>query len=133
MSELQAAMGLAVLPYMDVIFEERKKVVNYYNAHLNFKKLKTIKIRANTNWNYSYYPIIFNTEVALLKTITKLNENNIFPRRYFYPSLNTLNYVNNIRMPISDTIAKRVLFLPLYKGLSKMQLNIICTLIKNNI
>ena len=35
-SELQSAMGLAVLPYMDYIISERKKVVNYYNNNLNF-------------------------------------------------------------------------------------------------
>ena len=48
-----------------------------------------------------------------------LNEEKIFPRRYFYPSLNTLNYVNSEEMPISEDIAKRILCLPLYVGLEK--------------
>ncbi|MNR17304.1 dTDP-4-amino-4,6-dideoxy-D-glucose transaminase [compost metagenome] len=45
MSELQAAMGLAVLPYMKTVLEERKKVVDYYNSNLDFSKIRTLKIR----------------------------------------------------------------------------------------
>lgn len=39
-SELQAAMGLAVLPYMETILSERSKVVSFYNNNLNFSKLQ---------------------------------------------------------------------------------------------
>lgn len=119
MSELQAAMGLAVLPYMDNIIKERKKVVEYYNAHLDFSKLQPLKIRENTQWNYSYYPMVFESEEQLLRIEKVLNENQIFPRRYFYPSLNTIDYANGEKMPISESIAARVLCLPLYVGLDE--------------
>jgi dTDP-4-amino-4,6-dideoxygalactose transaminase len=122
MSELQAAMGLAVLPYMNEILMERKKVVEYYNAHLNFTKLQPLKIRENTNWNYSYYPVVFESEAQLLKVEKVLNENQIFPRRYFYPSLNTLTYTKGKRMPFSENIASRILCLPLYFGLTSNDL-----------
>lgn len=85
-SELQAALGLAVYPYMDYIISERKKVVSFYLENLNFSILKTIKIREKTDWNNSYFPVIFKTEEQLLSTQKTLNENDIFPRRYFYPS-----------------------------------------------
>ena len=58
-SELQAAMGLSVFPHMDLIVNERKKVVEQYEKLLNFSKLGKMKIRENTDWNYSYYPILF--------------------------------------------------------------------------
>lgn len=99
-SELQAAMGLCVLPHMETIIQERKKVVNYYNEHLDFQKLKTIKLRENTNWNYSYYPLIFQSEKSLLQVQKVLNDNTIFPRRYFYPSLNKIQFVKGNKMPI---------------------------------
>ncbi len=118
-SELQAAMGLAVFPYMDTIIAERKKVVNYYNTHLDFSTLTKLKIRENTEWNYSYYPVIFETEKHLLDVLKKMNENNIFPRRYFYPSLNTLNYTQGQSMLISESIASRILCLPLFVGLEE--------------
>ena len=110
-------MGLAVLPHMETILNGRKVVVDYYQAHLDFSKLRSIKIRENTQWNYSYYPVVLENEEVLLEVQKALNEQNIFPRRYFYPSLNTINYVTSKRMPISESIAARILCLPLYAGL----------------
>jgi dTDP-4-amino-4,6-dideoxygalactose transaminase len=130
-SELQAAMGLAVLPYMEAILVDRKKSVNFYNTNLDLSKLKKIKIRENTEWNYSYYPVIFDSEHRLLEVQKRLNEKEIFPRRYFYPSLNTIPYVNGDTMPISESIASRILCLPLYVGLTQLELELICSLINN--
>ena len=129
MSELQAAMGLAVFPYMEMILAERKKVVEFYNEHLDFSKLKALKIRENTDWNYSYYPIIFESEKKLLKAEKALNAKDIYPRRYFYPSLNTIIYAKGQSMPISESIASRILCLPLYVGLSNEDMLIITNII----
>lgn len=129
-SELQAAMGLSVLPYMEQIIDSRKQVVDFYNEHLNFSKVKSIKIRENTTWNYSYYPVVFQSETALLKVQKALNTNNIFPRRYFYPSLNTIPYANGKVMPVSESIAARVLCLPLYAGLDLTETDKIVNIIK---
>lgn len=122
LSELHAAMGLAVLPYMDFIIEERKKIVKYYNNNLNFAKLRTFQIADDTKWNYSYYPVIFNTEENLSKVQKKLNQLEIFPRRYFYPSLNTIEYTNGGLMPVSESISDRILCLPLFLGISQNKL-----------
>lgn len=130
-SELQAAMGLAIFPYMEIILSERKKVVDFYDDNLKFPELSKIKIRDHTDWNYSYYPLIFKSEVLLLQAQKNLNENNIFPRRYFYPSLNTIEYANGLPMAISESIAGRILCLPLYVGLSQKELNNICLTINN--
>ena len=133
-SELQAAMGLSVFPHMGEIIAGRKKVVEYYNTNLDFTKLSKIKIRENTQWNYSYYPVIFETETKLLQVQKALNEQQIFPRRYFYPSLNTINYAGNDDMPISESVASRILCLPLYMNLDLSSVtNIIniCNLINN--
>ena len=132
-SELQAAMGLAVLPYMDHIIQSRKETVDFYTENLNFDKVKTIKIRENTTWNYSYYPILFASESQLLEVQKALNTADIFPRRYFYPSLNTIDFVQGQPMPISEDIASRVLCLPLYTGLTATELQQITTIINQNL
>lgn len=132
-SELQAAMGLATLPYVDYIIEERKKVVEYYTSNLDFTRLKKMTLRQNTTWNYSYYPIIFESETQLLKVQKVLNENNIFPRRYFYPSLNKVNYVEYSEMPISERISQTILCLPLSHELECNILEKIVSLINSNI
>lgn len=133
MSELQAALGVTVLPYMKKIIAERKKVVDFYNLYLNKSIVKVLKIREYTEWNYSYYPVIFKDEEQLLTIEKKLNENEIFPRRYFFPSLNTIKYTNGKIMPVSESISSRILCLPLYVGLSKSDLDKIVSLINFNL
>lgn len=131
MSELQAGMGLAILPYVQKLIEARKKIVAEYNKLLNLEKIKTIKIRAEVDWNYSYYPVIFENENILLKVETALKKNNIYPRRYFYPSLNTLNYVEYSEMKNSESISKSILCLPLYYNLAYYYVERISDIINN--
>ena len=128
-SELQSALGLAVFDNIDTIFSERKKVVDFYNDHLDFSNLKPLRIRENTEWNYSYYPVIFSSEEVLLIVQSELQKESIVPRRYFYPSLNKVNYINGAEMPISESIASRILCLPLYVGLPASDLEKIVSII----
>ena len=82
-------------------------------------------------YNYIYYPIILKNEIETLDVIKKLNENDINPRRYFYPSLNNLEYLKNkSKCPISEDISKRILSLPLYNGLEESDVLKICNIIK---
>lgn len=122
MSELQAAMGLAVLPYVDYIISERKKVCDYYDASLDLSRLKRQKLREGLIWNYAYYPVIFETEERLLKVKKDLEKNNVYTRRYFFPSLEQLPYINTNTCGEANNIAKTVLCLPLYVGLSEEDL-----------
>lgn len=131
-SELQAAMGLSVLPYMKDILAARKQVVEYYEAHLS-AKLQRMRLREGTEWNYSYYPVVFESEEILLKTLDALNANQINPRRYFYPSLNTIEYTQGAEMPVSESIAKRILCLPLYVGLQEETLSAIVSIVNQTI
>tara|TARA_R100000935_G_C2825675_1_gene162157 strand:- start:247 stop:1314 length:1068 start_codon:yes stop_codon:yes gene_type:complete len=130
-SELQSAMGLAVFESIETIFEEREKVTKFYDNNLNFSRIKKIEIRDNTEWNYSYYPIIFDNEIKLLEIQKEFNDNGIFPRRYFYPSLNTLNYVSSKKMPISEKTSKTILCLPLYLGLKNSDLTKIVSILNS--
>lgn len=128
-SELHAAMGLAVFESIDTIVFERKKVVEAYDCYLDFSKIQKMKIRAHTDWNYSYYPVLFQSEEHLLETLERLNAHGIFPRRYFYPSLNTIPYANGAKMPVSEVVSSRVLCLPLYVGLEQKEIELIYNLI----
>lgn len=131
MSELQAAMGLSVLPYMEHIISERKRVCEYYNEYVNFDNSQKLKLRERTSWNYAYYPIIFKSESQLLETMRNLALHNIHPRRYFYPSLEDLPYINSKQCPITDDIARRILCLPLYATLLDQDLNKIVITLNN--
>ncbi len=132
-SELQGAMGLSVLPHMQTIIAERKKVVDFYDDQLDFSKLTKIRLRDNTVWNYSYYPVVFETEEKMLTVQNALNEESIFPRRYFYPSLNVIPYVANQPMPVSEGIASRILCLPLSHNLKSFEVEKIIKIINNSL
>jgi len=121
LSELNAAMGLAILPYFNEILTKRKEVFDYYIKRLT--KVRTLKLRDKTKFNYSYFPILLSSEEKLLLTQENLEKHKIFPRRYFYPSLNTLPYIEKNKMKISEDISKRILCLPVYYNLNKANQN----------
>jgi dTDP-4-amino-4,6-dideoxygalactose transaminase len=130
-SELQAAMGLAVLPHLDEIVAKRKSVCSLYDELLlPNTPLERPLVRAETDYNYAYYPILFPTEQALLNVKNALNEKEIFPRRYFYPALDRLPYVNDADLPVSNDVSKRVLCLPLFAELEAQSAVGICDSIK---
>jgi dTDP-4-amino-4,6-dideoxygalactose transaminase len=131
-SEFHAAMGLANIRYIDSIIKTRRKISMLYDELLKGVGIRP-KARSDFEYNYAYYPIVFQNESELLKILRALNEKDIYPRRYFYPSLNTLPYVMGNSCPLSEDIANRILCLPLYVGLKDEEINMICSIIKENI
>lgn len=124
MSELSAALGLVNIKYIDKIKKLRKDNFVVYDENLSFTRFKKPQIRKNTQINYSYYPLIFDSEEILLHYIKRLKSSNIFPRRYFYPSLNTLNYIETYEsMKISEDVSKRILCLPVSPHYDKSTIN----------
>ena len=127
-SEFHAAMGLANLKHIEAILASRKAQSLRYDEKLKLMRCKTIKYNPD-EFNYSYYPIILESEEQLLKSVDELNGSWIFPRRYFYPGLNTLRYVNKTPAPVSDSVSKRILCLPIYHELSFEEIDFICRLL----
>ncbi|MEA3352855.1 MAG: DegT/DnrJ/EryC1/StrS family aminotransferase [Campylobacterota bacterium] len=133
MNEFEAAMGLCMLDEIDSIKEKRKSIYEMYE-----KKLENVaafpKQKKKSTKNYSYFPIIFEDEQQLLKVQKSLNDKDIYPRRYFYPSLDSLKYIEPKQyMPIARDISKRILCLPLYPDLTKDEQNLILDIIKKNL
>ena len=123
MSELSAAMGLSNLPYMKKIISYRKFACNLYDNELNFERIIKFECRKGTLWNYCYYPIILESEKILKSLCEFLNNHDIYPRRYFYPSLQNLVYINKKdQCPISSDISSRIICLPLYYNLTREEI-----------
>jgi len=129
-SEIHAAMGLVNLKYVEAILNSRKELSKYYDERLVGLKVTRPKISKDATFNYSYYPIVFETEDQLLKSVKSLNAHEVYPRRYFYPSLNTISYTGKHKAPNSEEISKRVLCLPLYYSLSKEEIDFICRILQ---
>lgn len=132
-SELSAAMGLAVFPYINKIIANRQKISQIYDSLLETSNLRRPKFREELEYNYAYYPVIFETEKDLLCVKESLNQCEIFPRRYFYPSLNKLPYLNYKKFSVAEEISKRVLCLPLFSELKEEDVTKICNNILRNL
>ena len=130
-SEFHAAMGLCILPYVPEIISRRKKLSELYNSLFQRKNNMHIPIPPNIEYNYPYYPIFFSDEASLLEVLVALNNKNIFPRRYFYPTLNNLTYVEKQKTPIAEDLSSRVLCLPLYHKLTESECNCIFEVINS--
>jgi dTDP-4-amino-4,6-dideoxygalactose transaminase len=129
-SESHAAMGLCNLKYIDGLIAKRKKITQLYDQLLGSRFQKPI-LKNNTQYNYAYYPVVLDNESQLLQTIEGLNKKNIFPRRYFYPSLNSLSYLKDKQScPVSEKISRKIMCLPLYVGLEKKSIEKICKIVR---
>ena len=131
MSELQAAMGLSVFPYFSNIIVGRKTAVEIYIDRLKESSLQLLTIREGTNWNYHYFPVVFSSEKKLKNVQSKMNEHGIFPRRYFFPSLNHLPYLTYTENIVSDNLSKRILCLPLFHSISESEIELVLRLLIN--
>lgn len=131
-SEIHAAMGLSILPHLYNIISERKKISEMYDKLLGSKVQRPVP-QKNLEYNYAYYPVVFESESQLLNVFKKLNKENIFPRRYFYPSLNKLPYVRGGKCILSECISSRIACLPLYVGLNQINIIKIAEILKESL
>lgn len=123
-SEFHAAMGLCVLPEMENIVEARKIISAQYDAALGSLIQRPVMDKGLT-FNYSYYPVVFENEAQLLAVSENLKQHGVSGRRYFYPSLNELPFLQKQSCPVSEDISRRVLCLPLYVGLAADEVKMI--------
>jgi dTDP-4-amino-4,6-dideoxygalactose transaminase len=118
-SELHAAMGLCLLPRVAGFIETRAALYDTYRQELSGLPLGYPVAPAATDYNYAYFPVLFEDEAQLLLTKALLSEYEIDTRRYFFPSLNHLPYLPGAPAPcpVSQDAAVRVLCLPFYPQL----------------
>jgi len=128
-SEFHAAMGLSIIGYMDEVLKRRKEQYLYYQKMLKNLNVSFLRLNPDGEFNYSYLPIIFQSEEELENAIKALNKQHVFPRRYFYPSLNTLGFTDRYSCPISEDISRRVLTLPLHHDLTFESIDMICEIL----
>jgi len=133
MSELNAAMGLAVLPYMNEIIEGRKKVMATYQPDMETLDVRRMKWRKDTEWNYGYLPVVFETQKELLRIEEALKNEEVYPRRYFYPSLTDLPYLQGVQCINAVTLATSVLCLPFFYDLEVKEVTKIVAVLKDQL
>lgn len=131
LTEVHAALGLANLKYYDEVLADRKKKYILYKELLSDLDGISFQRLELGEPNYSYFPVVFDSEETLVLIVELLSEHKVYPRRYFYPSVNTYSQVVEYKMaPISEDISRRILCLPLYKELTSFEIERICKTVK---
>ena len=125
MTEIQAAMGLCNLRHFEEAVNYRMQIFNTYSdAFADDKSIRTLHFGDTTEANYSYYPIVFDTDGSYSRdTIEEiLLKNGYITRKYFYPPTNEFTCIKELqninRTPVAADIAQRVLCLPLHPNMS---------------
>lgn len=141
MNEVQAAMGLLQLKYIDSALAERAIIYHRYVILLRqfLPEVDFITPADNITWNYSYFPVLIrdNSRVARDEIYSTLRQHNIYARRYFYPLISAFPMyrhfptANAQHLAVASEISHAVLCLPIYPGLSEADQNRIISVIKD--
>lgn len=127
--ELNAAMGNVNLDHIERILADRRMIWELYESLLP-DNLQRPGPDPALDYNYAYFPVLFPSEDELLASFERLERHDIFPRRYFYPSLNTLPYLGSkSACPVAEDISRRIACLPLHGALDPEIVRKICDLL----
>lgn len=140
MNEIQAAYGSLQLKYVDEYISRRKVVAERYRKLLaDVKGITTISDLKGVDYNYAYFPVLVNTRaygISRDDLYLKLQEYDIFGRRYFYPLISEFPTYKGLpsaktdNLPIANQVAKEIICLPIYPELSLEDVDRICQIIK---
>lgn len=141
MNELQAAYGSLQLKHVDNYISKRLELAGLYNNLLkDLKGITCMKIEEGVSHTYPYYPIRINTTnygMSRDDLYFKLQEYDIFGRRYFYPLISDFPTYKGLpsasasNLPVATEISKEILCLPMYANLEFEDVRRICDFIKN--
>ena len=130
LSEYQGAVGLAVVENIDNILERRRELFQIYTNRLS-DHFDLPKWHSDASTNGAYMPIILDSSAAVDSTIDLLDKRGVQSRRYFFPGLNNAYSQHRSHgCSNSDSVAGRVLCLPMHSYLSNAEVDyVIDTLI----
>jgi len=141
MNEIQAAMGLLQLKYLDGAIEKRKQIAEQYrNLLKNIDGISYIEDIPDIKHCYSYFPVFINKEKygkTRDEVYEELKQNNIYSRRYFYPLISQFPMYCGLesaeigKMPVAEKVSEEVICLPIHPSLNVEEAKLISNLIIN--
>lgn len=128
MSELNAAMGMAIWPYFAEVLAERQRQGEHYRRRLA-DHVRLQQIVPDTKYNHAYVPVQLRTEQELLRVIDALQAIDVHPRRYFHPCLTAVDWAPAAHTPVAEAVSSTVLCLPVFHELTAESIDDICDVI----
>lgn len=137
MNEVQSAVGILNLKYIDDVFASRKKVFDIYNEAIRGMNGITSTHAALNSQNFSYYPILVSEGHTLTRDeiYESLKQKGINCRRYFYPIIPNFSVYrdhgySDDNLPIARDISSRILCLPVYAEMSDQEAQSVVSALK---
>ncbi len=141
LNELQAAYGLLQLKYIDGFIAKRKSITELYQTLLkDVSGISFLPDMEGVTHCYSYLPVFVDEDIYKISRdalYEKLRENNIFARRYFYPLISHFEPYKELKSAAPDNLrvaqkaAEQVICLPIFVEMNEMEINMVCSIIKN--
>lgn len=129
-SEFHAAMGLCNIGHVAALIAKRKAIFEHYDQLLGGSVKRQKRPKVGLVYNYSYYPIVLDSEERVKAVIQALSAVHVHARRYFTPSLNTLPYIKKSQpCPKSEDLSSRIVCLPLYDDLATEKIELISKIV----
>lgn len=133
MDEVRSAYGLLNLKQVDVAIEARHQVaIRYREALRDVSGIRIMEDIPSVRHNYSYFPIFIDADkygMTRDELYFKMKESNVLGRRYFYPLISDFSTYRGLdsakleNLPVAHQMANSVICLPMYAGLSEVDLN----------
>jgi dTDP-4-amino-4,6-dideoxygalactose transaminase len=134
MSEINAALGVSMMPYFREILEKRKLISDRYTRNLEqFGCSIELQKPFDCGFNRAYFSVAFKSNKELLRVLSRLEAEGIMGRRYFYPSLNTVYPEYHRECKLSESLSSRIACLPLYFDIQAETVDRICDLVVDTI
>jgi len=130
MNEFSAALGLIQLRHVDDYIARRRKITErYYRLLDGMPGVQCLDPSTECHPNYYSFPVLINPESGTTRDALyiRLREHGIHARRYFYPLISDLPMYRSYpsaaqdNLPIAQSIADRVLCLPMFPALQAEQ------------
>jgi dTDP-4-amino-4,6-dideoxygalactose transaminase len=113
-SEFHAAMGLCNLPRTAEAIAFKRRQYMLYRDHFDRAGMELPFTSAkNFEYNYAYCPVLLPLESKVGDAVQQLKTRGVHARRYFFPALNRLPYLEPNACPVAESAAARVLCMPM--------------------
>jgi dTDP-4-amino-4,6-dideoxygalactose transaminase len=140
MNEIQAALGLLQLKYIDGYIEKRRRLAEQYRKGLaGIPGIRFLDDMPSVMHCYSYFPIFVDEpEYGMSRDdlYQKLQHHNIIGRRYFYPLISQFPSYRGIesahpgKLPVAEAMTEQVICLPVYPDLTQASIEYVSGIVR---
>ncbi len=133
MSNIQAAIGCAQMERIEQLTGRKREILDFYKEHLETLQGVSMNPQPQGTINGAWMPTaVFDRKLGITREILQKTfaKENVDARVFFYP-LSGLPMFENRENPNAWDIPERAINLPSYHDISRIDIEYICSIIKN--